>query len=122
MNNINSNNLRLLKFMNLINHRKIEDAITEFMKPDFMIHYNKKTRIVKKSIWIKHLKNTLLNTHTEILQFNVSDIESFNNNLKFKIHMICKSLNGDLFFTEVNMKNEWKNNLIYSTNYKIVNH
>jgi hypothetical protein len=116
------NQYELLRFVTLLKHKKVEEAIQAYMCQDLVINYNQKERAVRKSSWLKYLRTNLLNSSIKVMQFNISEIETLNNDISFKIHIICKNLKGNLFFTEVAMNNKWKNKIINKTTYSLTSH
>lgn len=111
-----------LRFMALLKHKKIEEAVRTYMNQELVVEYNQKERIVKKDNWIKYLKNNLLKPSINVVQFNISEVESLHDNLSFKIYLICKNFKGNLFFTELTMSNKWNNKSIYKTTYKLTSY
>ncbi|MGH1387577.1 hypothetical protein [Kordia sp.] len=122
MNHTNENSYESSQFIALLKHKKVEKAICTYMKHELTIEYNQKERIVHKNSWLKYLKGNLLKPSIKLVQFEISEIESLHNNLSFTIHLICKNLKGNLFFTEVTMHNKWSNKKIHKTTYKITSH
>jgi hypothetical protein len=122
MNHTKENQYELLRFVTLLKHKKVEEAIQAYMCQDLVINYNQKERAVRKSSWLKYLRTNLLNSSIKVMQFNISEIETLNNDISFKIHIICKNLKGNLFFTEVAMNNKWKNKTINKTTYSLTSH
>lgn len=122
MKKINKDCYESLQFIALLKHKKVEKAICTYMDQKLVVEYNQKERIVHKNSWLKYLKGNLLKPSIKLVQFDISEIESLHNNLSFKIHLICKNLKGNLFFTEVTMNNKWSNKKIHKTTYKITSH
>jgi len=122
MKNTNKNHFESLRFIGLLKDKKIEKAICMYMKRELIIEYNQKERIVQKNSWLKYLKRNLLKPSIQVVQFKISEIEALPNNLSFTIHLICKNLKGNLFFTEVTITNKWNNKKIHKTSYKISSH
>jgi len=108
-------------FLLLLKSLKIETAVNKYVHTEILIDYNNKKRCIPKKTWLKYLRNNILNTYTEVVQFNVektSGAEDFS----FKIFMICKKVNGTLNFTEINVNNGWQDNYINKMQYKLITH
>lgn len=110
------------QFLMLLKEMKIIEAIEIFMAPDLEIIYNNKPRKIIKSTWLRFLKKTLFNKFFSIKQFKIVNIENNTNQTQFRIYMICRKFNGNLFFTELNIQNHWDKNLITKTTYTLTDY
>jgi hypothetical protein len=110
------------QFLSLLNAVKIEEAIELHMQHTIQILLNGRSKKVSKEQWLNFLKRKFLNKFNSVVQFKITKVKSDSNQMSFLIHMICKRYTGKLFFTEIQVENHWKNNLIYRTNYKITNY
>ena len=110
------------QYLSLLNNLNIEEAIETFMKPEVEIIYNGKRRLISKFTWLKFLKKNVLNKFTSIVQFKITNVRNNSNKTMFNIHMICKRFNGNLFFTEIKVQNNWNNNSISQTIYTSTNY
>ncbi len=122
MKEFNNNHSESLRFIALLKHKKIEEAVRIYMNSELVVEYNQKERIVKKGNWLKYLKNNLLKPSVNVVQFNISEVESLHDKLSFKIHLICKNFKGNLFFTELTISNKWNDKNIYKTTYKLTSY
>lgn len=109
-------------FLMLLKKIKIEEAIEMFVKDNVEINCKGKNRLVLKKIWIRFLKRNLLNQFHNVVQFNVEILSEPNENMIFKIFMICKKYNSTLEFTEIRVVNTWKENYINKTQYELISY
>jgi hypothetical protein len=105
------------QFLSLLNEMKIIEAIETFTASSYEIVYNGKSRRIIKSTWLRFLKKILFNKFFSIKQFKITNTEAGADETQFRIYMICRKFNGNLFFTELNIKNHWDKNLITKTIY-----
>ncbi|MBL4605711.1 MAG: hypothetical protein JKY02_08660 [Flavobacteriaceae bacterium] len=110
------------QFLSLLHDMKIIEAIELFMASDFEIVYNGKPRKIMKPTWLRFLKKTVFNKFFSIKQFKIINIENDSTVTQFRIYMICRKFNGNLFFTELNIQNYWNENLITKTIYTLTDY
>lgn len=109
-------------FLILLKNLKIEEAIEMFVKDDVQINYTGKQRRVLKTTWIRYLKAVLLNKFNKVVQFKIESIDEEQDNMTFKIFMICKKYNNTFEFTEIRVINNWQENYINKTQYQLISH
>lgn len=116
-------NYQSLEFVSLLRSKRIETALNKYTNSQkIALSHNGKSRVIKTNIWLRYLKKNLLSTTTDIIQFDISNIESYDRKNAFKVHMICRTFDGLLFLTEIDVESFWEKMQITKINYNIRNY